>query len=129
MKPKALSAIELDKTIHERSRLMVLTYLSSSTKGEAGFTEIRDALGFTGGNLSVQIRTLEDAGYVAIDKRFVENKSYTGVSLTPQGHKALSAYIEELETIVASLKGAAGKEDSNVEPSSRERDEGISQGR
>jgi DNA-binding MarR family transcriptional regulator len=105
---KALSDLDLDRVIHERSRLMVLTYLSTSESGEAGFTEMRDGLGFTAGNLSAQIKTLEEAGYVSVDKRFVANKSYTGVSLTNEGQKALSAYLAELEVIVASLKVGAG---------------------
>jgi DNA-binding MarR family transcriptional regulator len=105
--PGALAGIDLDRVIHERSRLMVLTYLSSSERGEAGFTELRDALDFTAGNLSVQIRTLEEAGYVRVDKRFVANKSYTGITLTPAGERALAAYLAELEIIVASLKGGS----------------------
>ena len=106
MKGKSLPELDLDKVIHERSRLRILTYLASAGKGETGFTEIRDELGFTGGNLSVQLRTLEEAGYVRVDKRFVANKSYTGVSITVEGHKALSAYLDELEVIVASLKAS-----------------------
>jgi len=105
---KVLSGIDLDKVIHERARLMVLTYLSTSNRGEAGFTELRDGLGFTAGNLSVQIRTLEEAGYVRVDKRFVANKSYTGVSLTNEGQKALSAYLADLEVIIASIKTSLG---------------------
>jgi Transcriptional regulators len=108
MKGKALIELDLDKVIHERSRLRILTYLASSGKGETGFTEIRDQLGFTGGNLSIQLKTLEEAGYVSMDKRFVENKSYTGVSITVAGHKALSEYLDELEVIVASLKSGSG---------------------
>ncbi len=103
-KGKALSGLGLDKVIHERARLMVLTYLASSGEAESGFTQIRDELGFTAGNLSVQLRTLEDAGYVEISKKFVANKSYTGIRLTPAGQGALSAYLAELEVIVASLK-------------------------
>jgi len=106
---KPLARMDLDKVIHERSRLMVLTYLASSERGEAGFTELRDGLGFTAGNLSVQIKTLEEAGYVRVDKRFVSNKSYTGVGLTGEGHLALSAYLAEMETIIASLKANAEK--------------------
>ena len=102
--PGALAGIDLDKLIHERSRLMVLTFLSTSARGEAGFTEMRDGLGFSAGNLSVQIRTLEEAGYVSVDKRFVDKKSYTGVMLTAAGELALKAYLAELEIIVASLK-------------------------
>ena len=75
---RALAALDLDKVIHERARLMILTYLASSDKAETGFTEIREELGMSAGNLSVQLRTLEEAGYVKIDKRFIENKPYTG---------------------------------------------------
>jgi DNA-binding MarR family transcriptional regulator len=106
-KGEVLSGLGLDKVIHERARLMVLTYLASSGEAEVGFTRIRDDLGFTAGNLSVQLRTLEEAGYVEIGKRFVSNKSYTGIKLTPAGQGALSAYLAELEVIVASLKAGA----------------------
>lgn len=116
MKGRVLTELELDKVIHERVRLMVLTYLASTGAGEAGFTELRDELGLSAGNLSVQLRTLEEAGYVDVQKSFVANKSYTGVSLTSAGHKALEGYLESLEVIVASLKAAqAAREDGNGE--------------
>ena len=99
-----LASLELDRVIHERARLKVLTYLSSAEKDEVGFTELRDGLGFSAGNLSVQLRKLEEAGYVKIGKRFVGDRPFTGVVLTMEGHKALAAYVEELELIVASLK-------------------------
>ena len=54
----SLSALDLDKVIHERSRLRILTFLASSVSGEVAFTELRDALGLSAGNLSVQLRTL-----------------------------------------------------------------------
>jgi DNA-binding MarR family transcriptional regulator len=100
----SISGLDLDKVIHERSRLRILTFLASSTSGEVGFTELREALGFTSGNLSVQLKTLEEAGYLKIDKRFVANKSYTGLRLTDAGESALTSYLGELEFIVASLK-------------------------
>ncbi len=104
----SISGLDLDKAIHERSRLRILTFLASSAGGEVGFTELRDGLGLTAGNLSVQLRTLEEVGYLRIDKRFVENKSYTGVRLTEAGEAALGAYIAELEIIVASLRAGIG---------------------
>jgi DNA-binding MarR family transcriptional regulator len=102
---RGLAALGLDKIIHEKARLMVLTYLASSDRPQAGFTELRGALQMSAGNLSVQLKTLEEAGYVRIEKRFVDNKPYTGVALTSKGQKALSGYLGELEVIVASLKG------------------------
>jgi DNA-binding MarR family transcriptional regulator len=93
--------------IHERARLVLLTHLASSDRAETSFTELRDQLGFTAGNLSVQLRTLEEAGYVKIDKRFVGNKPFTGVRLTVKGDKAITAYLENLEVIVTALRGGA----------------------
>jgi DNA-binding MarR family transcriptional regulator len=102
-----IASLDLDKVIHEKTRLMLLTYLASSDKAETGFTELRDELRMSGGNLSVQLKTLEEADYVKIEKRFVENKPYTGVALTAHGQKALSDYLGELEVIVASLRGTS----------------------
>jgi DNA-binding MarR family transcriptional regulator len=103
----ALAGLDLDRIIHERARLVILTYLASSEDAETGFSELKSELGFSAGNLSVQLKTLEEAGYVRIEKRFVDNKPFTGVRLSVKGEKALSAYLAELEVIVASLKGAA----------------------
>ena len=89
---------------------MLLTYLASSDKVETPFTELRDELRLSAGNLSVQLKTLEEAGYVRIDKRFVENKPYTGVALAAKGQRALSDYLGELEVIVASLRGSPAGE-------------------
>jgi len=103
---KDLGRIELNRLIHEKSRLMILTYLASAKETETGFTELRDALGFSAGNLSIQLKTLEEAGYLATSKSFRDNRPYTGVALTPPGKKALEAYLADLEVIVASLKSA-----------------------
>lgn len=102
---RTLADLDLDKVVHERARLMLLTYLASSEKAETGFTELRDELRLSAGNLSVQLKNLEGAGYVRIEKRFVDNKPSTSVALTTQGQKALTAYLAELEVIVASLRG------------------------
>ena len=111
----SLGALDLDKVIHERSRLMILTFLASSAAGEAGFTELKETLGFTAGNLSVQLKTLEEVGYLRIEKRFVANRSYTGVSLTEAGEKALSDYLAELEVIVASLRAGVKNESGRAD--------------
>lgn len=102
---RILSGLGLDRVIHERARLVLLTYLASTDRAETSFTELKEELGFTAGNLSVQLRTLEEAGYVRIDKRFVAHKPYTGVRLTVKGEKAISTYLGELEVIVAGLRG------------------------
>jgi len=116
---RALSGLELDRVIHERARLVLLTYLASSERAETSFTELRDKLGFTAGNLSVQLRTLEEAGYVKIDKRFVTHKPFTGVRLTVKGEKAITAYLGNLEVIVTALRGGAPAGPPGGEPAAK----------
>jgi len=106
-KERSFSGVELDRVIHERARLVLLTSLASSDRAETSFTELRDKLGFTAGNLSVQLRTLEEAGYVKMDKRFVSHKPFTGVRLTVKGEKAITTYLGNLEVIVTALRGSA----------------------
>ena len=95
----------INKIIHERVRLLILTYLAGSDKQEINFNEIQSSLELTSGNLSVQLRKLKEAGYVEIEKTFKDNKPYTTVFITPEGRKSLNQYIEEMESIIAALKG------------------------
>jgi len=101
-----LVTLGLDKLIHEKARLMILTYLSSSDSLGTGFTELRDELGMSAGNLSIQLKTLEEAGLVSIEKSFKANKPNTAVRLSIEGRKALDAYLTELETILATAREA-----------------------
>jgi DNA-binding MarR family transcriptional regulator len=93
-----------DKVVHERGRLLIMTHLAGREDGNtASFTELRDALGYTPGNLSIQLKLLSENGYVEIRKRFQDNKPLTTVSLTSKGWKALDSYIEEMKRIIDSL--------------------------
>lgn len=103
---RRLGDLELDRIVHERARLMILTRLASSQEAQTGFTDLKEGLGLSAGNLSVQLRTLEEAGYVEIEKRYKDKKPWTGLSLTPAGRRAIEAYLKDLEVIVASLRGA-----------------------
>lgn len=94
----------LNKIIHERARLLILTFLASNEKKEISFNEILDNLQFSSGNLSVQLRKLEQAGYVRIHKTFKDNKPYTTISITHQGAEALKQYVAEMEEIIKTLK-------------------------
>ncbi|MEA3001644.1 MAG: hypothetical protein QOH81_432 [Sphingomonadales bacterium] len=94
----------LDDVIHGRLRLGVVAYLS--TVESASFTELRDKVGATDGNLSTHLRKLEDANYVSVDKSFVDRKPRTRVSLTDTGRKAWLAWLEQIRTLTA----AAGDE-------------------
>lgn len=94
----------LNKIIHERARLLILTYLASNEKKEISFNEIMENFQFSSGNLSVQLRKLQEAGYVAIHKTFKKNKSFTTISITPPGSDALKRYVAEMEDIIKTLK-------------------------
>ena len=94
----------LNKIIHERARLLILTYLASHEKKEISFNELQQNLEFSSGNLSVQLRKLQQADYVTIHKTFRENKPYTSLSITQQGANALKQYVAEMEEIIKTLK-------------------------
>jgi len=100
---------DFNKIIHEKVRLRIMSFLVSSPKEKAGFTHIKDALALSSGNLSIQIKTLEEAGYVQVKKSFKNNKPYTEVILSSEGHKALVEYIEKMETFLTVLKQAKEK--------------------
>ncbi len=89
---------KLDDVIHGRLRLGIMAYLADAEA--ADFTELKDLLDATQGNLSVHLRKLEEAGYVAIDKSFVNRKPLTRVRMTPVGRKAFAAYLEAIAKLV-----------------------------
>lgn len=89
----------LDDVIHGRLRLGVMAYLS--TAGAADFPLLKAKLQATDGNLSVQLRKLEEAGYVVIDKAFVGKKPQTMVTLTAEGRKAYIAYLDAMKKLIA----------------------------
>ncbi len=93
-----------EKMIHERGRFLIMTHLAGREDGNtASFTELKNALGYTSGNLSIQLKLLSGVGYVDIIKRFKDNKPLTTVKLTAKGWKALDAYIEDMKRIIDSL--------------------------
>ena len=89
---------QLDKVIHEKGRMAIMTVLASNP--EMPFKELKEMLGMTDGNLSVHIRTLQQAGYVAVSKTFVNNRSHTSYRLTKEGTRSFEDYINVLEEIV-----------------------------
>jgi DNA-binding MarR family transcriptional regulator len=95
---------ELDKIVHERARLRILTYLATTEQERVSFNELQDSLGFTSGNLSIQLKKLSLAKYVMIHKTFKDNKPYTTVTLTPGGAGALNTYVNEMEQLIGALK-------------------------
>ncbi len=93
-----------DKIIHEPVRLQIMTYLAAGTKRTCSFSELQEKLGLSSGNLSVQLRRLEEAGYISVTKKFKNRRPLTSVSLTPGGMEALQEYIAGLENIVRRFK-------------------------
>lgn len=90
--------LKLDRVIHEKGRMAIMSLLAATP--ELSFTEMKQSLGMTDGNLSVHLRTLQEAGYIAVTKTFQERKPLTTCSLTPAGRKAFGEYIDLLEQIV-----------------------------
>ncbi len=84
--------------IHEKGRLAIMSMLAASP--ELSFTELRDALAMTDGNLTTHIRALQQEGYVAVAKSFQNRRPLTTCSLTAAGRKAFTEYINLLERIV-----------------------------
>ena len=87
----------LDRLIHEPGRLAILTVLSSV--GDADFVFLQRTTGLTKGNLSSHLTRLEDAGLVAIEKRFVRKKPNTNVALTADGRRRIGRHWEQLERL------------------------------
>jgi DNA-binding MarR family transcriptional regulator len=96
---------QLDTLLHERGRLAIVSVLAAADS--LTFTELRDALEMTDGNLSVHLQKLEEKGYVATDKRFVGRRPQTTCRLTKAGREALRRYLDHLQAIVEQGRGQA----------------------
>jgi DNA-binding transcriptional ArsR family regulator len=94
----------IDELLQSRVRLAIVAFLAGAEAAE--FAVVRDATKTTDGNASVHLRKLEDAGYVAVQKRFVNRKPQTTYSLSARGRKALLDYVAHLESLLpATPKG------------------------
>src|SRR5260370_29915792 len=89
----------LDRVIHERARLSVLTSLVAHPKGLI-FGDLKQLCALTDGNLSRHLRVLQEAGLVAIEKGYDHNRPQTVVRLTPDGRARYLEYLEVLEQVV-----------------------------
>jgi DNA-binding MarR family transcriptional regulator len=90
--------LQLDRVIHEKGRLAIMSMLAATP--ELSFTELRDGLGMTDGNLTTHIRTLQEAGYLSVAKTFQNRRPLTTCSLTSAGKTAFTNYINLLEQII-----------------------------
>ena len=96
------AALELDRVIHERVRLGIVSALA--VNGSLTFTDLRDLLGTTDGNLSAHARRLEDAGYVVCKKSFDGRTPKTEYNLTARGKRELEAYLDHMEAIIQATR-------------------------
>ncbi len=87
---------ELDPILHSQLRLAVVSLLIAVK--EAEFTFIKEKTNATAGNLSVQLQKLKEAGYISVDKKFVDNYPQTTCKITPVGLQAFEAYVAVLQT-------------------------------
>lgn len=94
--------LELDRLIHERVRLGIVSALA--VNGTLPFTDLRNLLGTTDGNLSAHARKLEDAGYVLCHKSFEGRTPRTDFELTSRGRRALQAYLDHMEAIIRATR-------------------------
>jgi DNA-binding MarR family transcriptional regulator len=90
--------IFLDETIHQPTRLRVMTMLVAQPEnGRLAYGFVQKTLGLTGGNLTTHLRRLEDAGYLTLTKEFIGSKPRTWVQATEAGRIAFTDYLSNLE--------------------------------
>lgn len=98
------SAIDkIDRTIHSPARLKILAILSIVEKGD--FTFLMNQSGLSRGNLSSHLGVLEEAGYILVEKLFIEKIPRTLVKISPQGTKAIKAYEQNMRNVLEALMG------------------------
>lgn len=100
----------LDRVIHEKARLGVLTSLVAHPEGLA-FAELKKLCGLTDGNLSRHLHVLQDAGLVAIHKGYERNRPHTTCRLTAEGRRRFLEYLSVLEQVVRDAAEAADDEE------------------
>ena len=94
--------IVLDDTIHQPTRLRIMTMLVSMREADRlAYGFIQKTLDLTGGNLTTHLRKLEEADYLALTKEFVDSKPRTWVQATPTGRRAFAEYLSNLETALS----------------------------
>lgn len=89
---------EIDRTVHSPTRLKILIVLSAVVN--ADFTFLARTTGLTRGNLSANLRKLEEVGYISIEKGYVDRVPRTLVELTDEGRSALQTYTENMQAVL-----------------------------
>jgi DNA-binding MarR family transcriptional regulator len=97
----AAGALEVDRIIHERARLAIVSVLA--VHESQTFADLKRTLGLTDGNLSVHARKLEEAGYIECLKGFEGRVPRTVYRLAPKGRQALKRYLDHMEALVKAV--------------------------
>jgi DNA-binding MarR family transcriptional regulator len=103
----------LDRNFHEPSRLAIVSALCAASDG-LSFNELKDTCALTDGNLSRHLKTLEEAGAVAIRKSFSNSRPLTTVHLSDLGREAFVDYLAALEGVLAKAADALNAEEKSV---------------
>ena len=98
----ASEALDLDRVIHERMRLAIVSALAVNPS--LSFSELKQLLETTDGNLSVHARKLEDAGYVRCSKSFEGRTPRSDYELTGSGRQALQRYLSHMEALIRATR-------------------------
>ncbi len=94
--------IDIDKVIHEKVRLAIMTILS--THQQATFKHLKEHLKITDGNLNSHLKVLEENNYLKVKKEFINRKPQTTYSLTKKGKEKFLMYISNMEKIIKKIK-------------------------
>ncbi len=101
LKSADVRALDLDRLIHERMRLGIVSALAVNET--LSFNDLKKLLKTTDGNLSVHARKLEEAGYVTCEKFFEGRLPKTEYRLTPNGRRALERYLAHMEALIKAV--------------------------
>jgi DNA-binding MarR family transcriptional regulator len=93
---------DLDRTIHERIRLGIISALAVNET--LSFGDLKTLLDTTDGNLSVHARKLEDAGYVTCEKSFLGRQPHTQFTITAQGRAAIERYLNHMDALIKATR-------------------------
>ena len=102
--PASEIATSLDRLLHDRMRLGIVSALAAADGMSLSFPELKSALSATDGNLGGHVRKLEDAGYVSCDKTFEGRIPRTEYTLTASGRRALEKYLDHLGAIIRATR-------------------------
>ena len=96
------AAPNLDRLIHERLRLGIISALAANES--LTFSDLKNLMNTTDGNLSVHARKLEDAGYISVSKYFEGRLPKTEYKLTAAGRSALESYLSHMESLIKQMR-------------------------